>query len=175
MTSKALIDNEILQDKPHRGSRRTSGSFDIQLMRCGFLPSQSVSSFDVTNLQDLNLDEGDETVEEWDATTTSSSQDASSCLGDQSPSPVKKMTAPASSSIVAAFDLLGTRAAVRRIRRTFSEQACDDITLIKSHHGGTGTSGAEKNFAPAPLRRAKSSVAPGRNYSGWAKKGAMAA
>lgn len=174
MTSRALVVDESLQDRPRRGPRRTSGSFDIQLMRCGFLPSQSISSFDVTNLQDLDLDEVDETAEEWDA---SSSQDAcSSCLGDQSPSSVKKMTASTSLSISAAFDLLGTHAAVRRIRRTFSEQeACDDIIMSKSHHGKTAPSIVEKNFAPAPLRRAKSSMGPTRNYAGWTKKGATAA
>ena len=154
MTSLSFDDDESVR-ATHRGLRRSSGSFDVQLMRCGFLPSNSVSSFDVRDLQDMELNEVEESEE-------NGSQDNSSCPGDQSPKPMNTM------SITAAFDER-KRAAVRRLRRTFSEQ---EELLNKSHHGGTVSVGS-RNFVPAPLRRTISASMPRRKH--LAKKNAMAA
>ena len=58
----------------------SASSFQVQLMRCGFLPSNSVSSFDLKDLSDLEVDEIN--VEVDGASHNDDHSDATTCTRD---------------------------------------------------------------------------------------------
>jgi len=148
-TDSALLDDGSMQ------SHRSEYSFDCQLMRCGFLPSNSVSSFDVRDLQDLDLNDKDacESPKEEERQDMSSECGSSEC--ETSPMNVRKGKLSNARSAV-----------VRRLQHyTISDSESGALSAMRrSLHGAS----------ERPVRRV-SRIVPQRSSSARVLSGAAAA
>jgi len=133
--------------EPSKRGVSRNNSFDVQLLRCGFLPSNSVSHFDVEDLQDLDIDEAK--IESHDG-----EKDDETNAEKQAPPHVKIYSLHGMSMSAALQE--GRRVAISRLRQLSANDNDNDngVALTKSSRDECG--------APkcTPLRRTQSALLP---------------
>ncbi|CAB9515662.1 expressed unknown protein [Seminavis robusta] len=116
------------EDNSEQISVSSGASFQIQLMRCGFLPQNSISSFDVKDLKDLDLNDeslGDNHPAEEDHSPKSRSSTGSARIRSMSPVPASNNKRRGGLRATLSF---------RLSRRNLLDSSNDDLESASLHH-----------------------------------------
>ena len=132
----------LLDDSDDHHSVGSSHSFQVQLMRCGFLPTDSVSSFDLKDLSDLEFDDeaNDKTEDHSD-----NDSDVTTNAHSRSISPKPRRVPPRGLRATLSFRLSR--------RRLFDDDETNDASLQESGRGSLRNQGL-----PRRVQRTKSAT-----------------